>query len=105
MSRPTAVSRFGYGSFAPPEALVDCVRRAPEAAQRMADEREAVAFALQASVRDGPLWPVEVPLHDEEMRERQADEAYWRPLLQEQEVLRHAARRGQRPPPGGGLIV
>jgi hypothetical protein len=85
-----------------PEALVDCVRRAPEAAQRMAGEREAVAVALQAAAHDGPLWPIEVPLHEEEMRERQADEAYWRPLLEEQEALRHAARRGQPAPPGGG---
>jgi hypothetical protein len=45
---------------------------------------------------------MEALLHEEEMRERQADEAYWRPLLQEQEALRHAARRGQPAPPGGG---
>ncbi len=85
-----------------PEALVDCVRRAPEAAHRAAAERDAVALAVHSASRAGVLWSIQTALDDEEARERRADELYWRPLLEEQEALRHAARRGQQPPPNGG---
>lgn len=81
-----------------PEALVDCVRRAPELARRVAADREATALALAAATSGEMLGPIRAALTAEEDRERAADEAYWRPLLQEQEAMRHAKRRQQEPP-------
>lgn len=85
-----------------PEALVDCARRAPNAAREVAAGREATGFAVQALAQGGSLMAIRVALEEEEARERQADEAYWRPLLQEQEALRHALRRGEHLPPSSG---
>lgn len=74
-----------------PEALVDCVRRAPGAAAAVAAEREAVALALRAEAGATSTAAIRTALQGEEDRERAADEAYWRPLQQEQEAMRRAA--------------
>ncbi|GLC28309.1 hypothetical protein rosag_48220 [Roseisolibacter agri] len=102
-----------------PEALVDCARRAPEAAgtggrghrrprapeaaAAVGPEREVVAYARRAASGGLPLAALRAALAEEEDRERAADDAYWRPLQQELEAMRHAAgRRQQKLPPGGG---
>lgn len=84
-----------------PEALVDCVRRAPEAARAMVGRREAVEKALRVTFDTGSMAAIQVALDAEEARERQTDEEYWRPLLQEQEAMRREARRRDplSPPP------
>ncbi|HET7621358.1 MAG TPA: hypothetical protein VFK39_05585 [Gemmatimonadaceae bacterium] len=85
-----------------PEALVDCVRRAPEAAARVALEREATAFAIRAASGEAPFSAIIVALQVEEDRERAADEEYWRPLQNELEAMRHAAVRKRPPSPKKG---
>lgn len=55
--------------------------------------RTRPATALAARGADDVA--VGAALADEERREREADEAYWRPLIRELEALRHAARRAR----------
>ena len=82
-----------------PDALVDCVRRAPDAATAAAPGREAVAVAVRVAAGAAPVAAIQIALKAEEDRERAADEAYWGPLQQEQEAMRHALSRQQSPPP------
>jgi hypothetical protein len=81
-----------------PEALIDCVRRAPAQAATIAATRHATARAIEVARTGGSLSAVRIALVDEEVRERADDEAYWRPLLREQEVMRRVARRTLPPP-------
>lgn len=99
----TARLAFWLRELRTPDALIDCVRRAPGAAAAVAPGREAVALALRVvgGTLDGAA--LQVALRAEEDRERAADEAYWGPLQQEQEAMRRSrTRRLQQPPPPGG---
>lgn len=82
-----------------PEALVDCVRRAPEAAAVAAATREATALALRVVAGATPVAAIQAALDAEADQERAADEVYWRPLQQEQEAMRRALTRPQKPAP------
>jgi hypothetical protein len=73
-----------------PELLKECVDRFPGQARHAAGARAAVAVALA-----GGTDTVREALEAEEMRERDLDRAYWEPLKQELEVMRHG--RFQKP--------
>jgi len=74
-----------------------------EAAARAAGAPDPYPALLRAAVATRPAAAlaahgaedaeVAAALTDEERVEREADEAYWRPLVRELEALRHAARR------------
>ncbi|MFH1765503.1 MAG: hypothetical protein ABIF09_15050, partial [Gemmatimonadota bacterium] len=75
--------RFWLREIRTPEALLEVVARHPEEARAEAPSRSAIKAAL-----DGKLREVEERVVEEEQRERDADQAYWQPLLAELEALR-----------------
>lgn len=70
--------------------------RTPELLIEVAQAHSAVAAGMSRSrpllslVKDGRLEAVEQALEEEQAREREADRAYWQPLREELEHLRHA---------------
>ncbi len=58
--------------------------------------------SLEAATRGGAFSAIRIALAEEEARERADDETYWRPLLVEQEAMRHVKRRAQEPARGPG---
>jgi hypothetical protein len=93
--------RFWLRELRTPSFLVDCARRAPELAREVGGVRDATAAADRVARGQADEAAVTAALTAEEARERTADEAYWRPLLAELEVLRHEARRARRTPEVG----
>lgn len=81
-----------------PETLVDCVARFE--ARGDAPPREAAQVARQVVAGDATMRDVADAITREEARERAADEAYWRPLLDELARLRHERRRDGPSAPG-----
>jgi hypothetical protein len=75
-----------------PDTLIDALGRSPERAVAMATRRAATACAL--GVRSGtlPLAALTEALRSEEAQEREAGEAWWRPLRLELEQMPRAAR-------------
>ncbi len=80
--------RFWLRELRTAELLIEVVQSYPGEAESTGRERAAVRFAIGAN-----QGAVEVELATEESRERELDRAYWAPLRQELEQLRHAARR------------
>jgi hypothetical protein len=87
--------RFWLRELRTPALLAECVSRARAAPSDIAAvlteltaRREATAVASQG----GSEQDIETALAAEESRERAADEAYWRPLIRELEVLRRDRR-------------
>jgi hypothetical protein len=72
-----------------PEILIELASRHFADTEQMASNRPLLSLALSGDTAN-----LSHALREEEFRERQADEAYWRPLRAELERLRHA--RGQR---------
>lgn len=70
--------------------LLECANAFPRQAERLASVRPAVARALR-----GDAAAVEGALDSELRAERDADRAYWAPLLAELEQLRRTAREGR----------
>lgn len=70
-----------------PEILIELADRFPEMASRMATQRPSVAAAIAGNVEQ-----LRQSLADEEFQQRQADRAYWEPLMRELEQLRRARR-------------
>jgi hypothetical protein len=92
---PTAARlAFWLHELRTPAALIDCVQRAPDEARLAGQQREAVALALSASIGAATPADIQSALDREMERERAADEAYWRPLQQELELLRRRKSRG-----------
>ena len=92
--------RFWLRELRTPALLAECVVRAQAAPSEIAAvlaelsaRRKATAVALQG----GSEQEIGSALADEETRERAADEAYWRPRIQELERLRHAVRSAMHP--------
>lgn len=92
--------RFWLRELRTPALLTECVVRAQAAPAEIAAvlaelsaRRKATAVALQG----GSEQEIGSALADEETRERAADEAYWRPRIQELERLRHAIRSPMHP--------
>lgn len=80
--------RFWLRELRTPELLVEAALTYPSEAELAGRVRNAVRVAiLQDRVA------VEAELLQEENRERELDRAYWAPLRQELERLRHVARR------------
>lgn len=82
MRSPALLREVAARSAAAPEPYAGLLRDA-------AAERPAVALAARGAA-DADIADA---LVDEERREREADDAYWRPLIRELEALRHAVRR------------
>lgn len=78
--------RFWLREARTPELLVDLARQFPDAATALA---AGLRPLLTAALR-GDEAGVEAGLLEEERIERVADRAYWIPLKQELERLRHA---------------
>lgn len=74
-----------------PELRAECVERFSKAAEAVRPEREAVAAAIA-----GDLAATGSAIDAKQARERATDEAYWKPLLRELEVLRHRMARRRR---------
>lgn len=97
---PTATRvAFWLRELRTPEALIDCVRRAPEEAAVAAPNREAAALAMCVAAGEASVATIQAALDAEEDQERAADEVYWRPLQQEQEAMRRALARPNLPAP------
>jgi len=92
--KPTDARRtFWLRELRTPDALIDCVRRDPLAAVAAAPGREVIAAAITAAENPRQTVSLHATLAAEEDRERAADEAYWRPLLNDLEAMRRAAHR------------
>ena len=76
-----------------PQILIYLVQSHAGVVRELASTR-----ALLAKVLEEDFEGVIAGLEAEERREREADRAYWRPLKEELERIRHAARLN-RPPP------
>lgn len=76
------------------ESLLDLVRRSGEHAHASASERAVTACAVAVVAGVLPESSLRDALRVEEEREREADEVWWRPLQEELERMRRAARRG-----------
>jgi hypothetical protein len=74
-----------------PSFLFACVDSFNDVAEIVASERPAVHAALK-----GNMEAIVEALEQEERTEREADKAYWNPLRQELEQLRHDLRRDSR---------
>lgn len=84
-TRPTAEQiRFWFQQLRTPALLLELAARSPAECQRATSRRPLLAHA-----RDGKVSELEQALHAEEIAERQLDKAYWTPLRQELEKLRH----------------
>ena len=81
--------RFWLRELRTPELLIELGQNHSQLCRELTRERP-----LLETVLAGNLAAVVRGLVDEEQREREADRAYWQPLKQELERLRHAARRG-----------
>ncbi|MHC1766332.1 MAG: hypothetical protein AB9869_18875 [Verrucomicrobiia bacterium] len=68
-----------------PKILLELAVRHRAVAEQMTSDRPLLSLALVGDAAN-----LSRALHEEEMRERQADEVYWRPLRAELERLRHA---------------
>jgi hypothetical protein len=93
-SRPTTHAgqiEFWFLELRTSELLLELARRYPALCLRLASKRPLLACARLA---DSP--GLERGLRDEEDRERQADRAYWVPLRQELEALRHESQAGRK---------
>jgi hypothetical protein len=75
-----------------PDTLLDVVERSPDRAVVMATRRAATACALGVRAGTVPLSALIDALRAEEAQEREADDAWWRPLQLELEQMRRAAR-------------
>jgi hypothetical protein len=75
-----------------PDTLLDVVERSPDRAVVMATRRAVTACALGVRAGTVPLSAVIDALRAEEAQEREADDAWWRPLQLELEQMRRAAR-------------
>ena len=78
-----------------PESLNRLVGKYPELAQGMSHERPLLKYAVA-----GESTKLEQALWEEERLERQKDAAYWKPLRQELENLRHSKGKEKRAPEG-----
>jgi hypothetical protein len=74
---------FWLSELRTPEILMECAAAWPDAARRIAEERDATASAV---ARNLPV--VEESLAAEEARERALDRDYWAPLRAELEEMR-----------------
>lgn len=83
--------QFWLRELRTPELLVECAARFPESAEALAGERSAIIAA-----RAGDVAAVRTELGEEEARIRAEDAAYWEPLLEELERLRHVEARSRR---------
>ncbi len=72
-----------------PSLLIELAARVPQECARLAALRPLLALAAAG---DAPA--LEVALHDEERREREADALYWAPLKEELQRLRRNRRTG-----------
>lgn len=84
-----------------PALLREAVARAasaPEPYPTLARDGVASRAATALAARGADDERIAAALAEEERQEREADEAYWRPLIRELEALRHAARRRPGPP-------
>jgi hypothetical protein len=78
---------FLFSELRSPDLLVELAARFATTAQRLAQERNAIAAAISAD-RDA----VAKLLAEEENEERRKDREYWQPLKAELEQLRRSAR-------------
>jgi hypothetical protein len=78
---------FWFRESRTPSMLIALAARHPDELARAAQERPLLARAAAA---DGQ--GLSTALAEEEARERELDRAYWRPLRQELELLRHRER-------------
>jgi len=76
--------QFWLAEARTPEILSELVRRFPDEAGDARSDRPAVEAAVQ-----GDEAGCRKALHEEERKEREADEAYWRPRIRELEAMRH----------------
>ncbi len=81
---------FWLAELRTPELLVEAARAWPDAAAQVREQRPLLGLASAEEVESGALGRA---LRDEEEAERQADAAYWRPLRNRLEDLRHQVRR------------
>lgn len=90
--------RFWLRELRTPALLAECVVRAQAAPSEIAallTELSAGRKATAVAAQGGSEQEIGSALADEETRERAADEAYWRPRIQELESLRHVIRLEQ----------
>lgn len=88
--------RFLLRELRTPELVIEAVKAWPETARGIIPERSLLSVAQK-----GELSRLESALDEEEHAERERDRAYWRPLREELEQLRHAALRRQTTPGPG----
>jgi hypothetical protein len=79
--------RFWMHELRTPELLVEATHRWPQLAEQVARQRPLLLLA-----KSGQLDPLREALSAEEQAQRQDDRAYWQPLKEELERLRHSAR-------------
>jgi hypothetical protein len=72
-----------------PELLVEAARAHADVVEELAGERPLLKLATSGNLASGVL---ERALRDEEEAERRLDAAYWKPLREQIERLRRAAR-------------
>lgn len=83
--------RFWLLELRTPILLRELAARSSAVARRLAARRPLLRMAME-----GAEERLAVALRAEEDDERRRDEAYWRPLRRELELLRHAASRKER---------
>ena len=82
--------RFLLRELRTPELVVEAVKAWPDTVREIVPERPLLSVA-----QEGEVSRLESALDEEEHAERERDRAYWRPLREELEELRHAALRRQ----------
>ena len=80
--------QFWLRELRTPELLAEVTQTWPEIARRIAAERPLLALA-----QSGKLAELETALAQEERKERELDQSYWKPLKAELEQLRHPGKK------------
>jgi len=81
--------RFWLRELRSPELLVEAARSHPDVVEKLSGERSLLLLATGEDLESGALGRA---LRDEEEEERSLDAEYWKPLREQLERLRRAAR-------------